>query len=154
MARDNPPRRGYNEPQRDRGGTVPNGVGQNGDGTVSRPSVIVVDDEPDVRMLLRIALELEGYRVLAEAKNGLEGLDRFHSLAPDSMIVDLSMPELGGIELIKRLRSRSSIPLVGYSAAPTREDERQLLSLGVPLVIKDAGIKALVRVLDTLTRVA
>lgn len=133
---------------------MPEGVGGGRRQNSARGSVVVVDDEPDMRMLLRVVLERTGYVVVGEAGDGLEGLDRFDSLAPDSMIVDLAMPQMGGVELIRRLRSRSAIPLVGYSAAPTREDERELLALGVPLVIKDAGVDALVRVLDTVTKVA
>ena len=132
---------------------MPNQVGgRNPDG--ARPSVVVVDDEPDMRLLLRVVLEQTGYEVVGEAADGVEALDRFHSLTPDSMVIDLSMPQMSGVELIKELRERSAIPVVGYSAAPSREDERELLALGVPLVIKDAGVDALVRVLDAVTSAA
>lgn len=132
---------------------MPDQVGGRNEGG-TRPSVVVVDDEPDMRLLLRVVLEQTGYEVVGEAADGVEALDCFDLLTPDSMVIDLSMPQMGGVELIKELRERSAIPVVGYSAAPTREDERQLLALGVPLVIKDAGVDALVRVLDAVTSAA
>jgi DNA-binding response OmpR family regulator len=110
--------------------------------------VVIVDDDPDMRLLLRTVLKRHGYDVLGEAGDGVEAMAWFHALHPDMMVVDLTMPHMGGIELINRVRALSKMPLVGYSAAPSDEDQRQLLRLGVPLVAKDAGVAALVRVLD------
>ncbi len=122
-------------------------------GSGSGTTVLVVDDEPDIRVLLRVVLERQGYTVV-EAGDGLDALAQFALHRPDAMIVDLAMPNLGGVQVIKRLRSGSSIPMVGYSAAPSREDERALIALGVPLVTKDSGIDALLRVLETITNAA
>src|SRR5438067_13833566 len=109
------------------------------DSTARACRVLVVDDEPDIRLLLRVVLEEKGYSVVAEAVDGVDALQQFSQHTPDAVVVDLSMPNLGGVEVIRRLRLTASTPMVGYSAAPSREDERALLALGVPLVTKDTA---------------
>ncbi len=68
-----------------------------------RPSVLVVDDEPDVRELLKDILETAGYEVLT-ARNGREAIERLTAAAVDLIITDLVMPEQEGIETIVRIR--------------------------------------------------
>lgn len=73
---------------------------------MSTPSkILIVDDEEDFRAILRVVLERAGYRVL-QGSNGAEGLERFAAEKPDLMIVDLSMPDMDGIEVTRRLRAQ------------------------------------------------
>ena len=68
------------------------------------PRILVVDDEPAVRDALSRALEIEGYRVELAA-DGAEGLSRLDSAEPDLMILDVTMPVMGGLEACRRVRS-------------------------------------------------
>lgn len=84
------------------------------------PSVLVVDDDDDVRELSAALLERAGFRV-ATAIDGLDALDVLDRIArPDVIMVDLMMPRMDGWELIAALRaqpSRASIPVIAVSAA-------------------------------------
>lgn len=82
-------------------------------------SVLVVDDEPDLRFLMRLVLEGVGYGV-TEAANGVDALKRIQQSRPDVVITDLMMPKMGGRELISHLqadRKLASIPIIVVSAS-------------------------------------
>ena len=77
-------------------------------------TVLVVDDEADMRFLLRVTLELAGYSVV-EAAHGEAALEQVSRLQPDAVVTDRMMPRCGGDELIRRLRAEektASIPVV------------------------------------------
>ena len=114
-------------------------------------TAMIVDDEPDIRLLLHVALESHGYAVVAEAVDGLDALEQLQTHDPDVMIVDLAMPNLGGVDLMQRLRPSTRTPMVGYTAMASAEDQERLAELGIPLVHKMQGIDTLVRVLDSIT---
>jgi len=68
-------------------------------------SAVIVDDTPDLRLLLRITLEQDGdFRVVAEAENGLEGVRMVSELQPDLVLLDLAMPVMDGLEALPRIR--------------------------------------------------
>ena len=80
--------------------------------------ILVVDDEPNMRFLVRIILEGAGYEVV-EAHHGGAALERAKESRPDLVVTDLMMPMMGGRELIDRLRSNpetGSIPILILSA--------------------------------------
>jgi DNA-binding response OmpR family regulator len=79
-----------------------NGNGNNGQ---KRQSVLVVDDESNIRLMLRTTLQSSGYRVI-EAGNGREALEAIDRDLPDVMILDLSMPVLDGMGLLRELAGR------------------------------------------------
>jgi CheY-like chemotaxis protein len=84
----------------------------------SRVRVLIVDDEPDIRFLLKSILEEGGYEVV-EAPNGAVALAHVVESRPGLVVTDLMMPVMGGAELIARLRSdpeTKSIPVVVVSA--------------------------------------
>jgi two-component system phosphate regulon response regulator PhoB len=90
-----------------------------------RERVLVVDDEPDVRMLLRTNLRASGFDVL-EAANGAEGLAIAKHDLPAVIILDLMMPEMSGIEVCRALRKHpptSRIPILMLTAKTTEEDK-------------------------------
>ncbi len=84
------------------------------------PTVLVVDDEPPIRRLLRTTLTAAGYRV-AEAETAVAGLRSLAVEKPDLVILDLGLPDHSGIELIAEIRKASRVPIVVLSA---RHDER------------------------------
>lgn len=85
------------------------------------PLVLVIDDEVQMRRLLRTTLEGGGFR-LCEAENGELGLQEAVQKKPDAVILDLGLPDLDGLEVLKRLREWSSVPVLILSV---RDGEKQ-----------------------------
>jgi DNA-binding response OmpR family regulator len=75
-----------------------------------RARVLVIDDEPDIRTLLRTLLERAGYAV-DEAADGRAGLRAFYASAPDLVVLDVAMPELDGWATLERIRDLSDVPV-------------------------------------------
>ena len=120
---------------------------------MARPTtILVVDDEPPIRRLLRTSLAAQGYAVL-EADSGTAALERAERDQPDLVILDLGLPDMSGIEVIRALRGRSSVPIVVLSV---REDERgkvEALDLGADdYVTKPFGVDELMARLRTALR--
>ncbi len=81
-------------------------------GPAKTPVILIVDDEEDFRAILKVVLERAGYTVF-QAPNGTEGLKQFSSIRPDLLIVDLSMPDMDGIEVTRRIRTQGSgVPIL------------------------------------------
>lgn len=83
-------------------------------------TILIVDDESDVRFLLRMAFEAAGHRVL-QAHHGASALERLQESRPDLIVTDVMMPVLDGPELIERLRSdpaTDAIPILVLSSQP------------------------------------
>ena len=114
--------------------------------------VLIVDDEPAIRRLLRTSLLAQGLRT-QEATNGAEALAAVAAGGIDVVVLDLGLPDLDGMELIRRLRAASAVPLVVLTA---REDERAkvaALDLGADdYVTKPFGIAELMARLRTALR--
>jgi two-component system KDP operon response regulator KdpE len=83
-------------------------------------TILVVDDEPPIRRLLRNILSVQDYAVV-EAASGTEALHRVATISPDAVILDLGLPDLDGIAVIARIRETSSVPIVVLSS---RDDEK------------------------------
>ena len=81
----------------------------------NRARVLVVDDEAQIRRALRVALRANGYDV-EEAETGEEALDAVATRPPDLVILDLGLPDLDGVEVCRRLREWSRLPIVVLSA--------------------------------------
>lgn len=116
-------------------------------------SVLIVDDEPEIRKFLRMNLEARGFEVLP-AKDGKEGLRLFGEHSVDLAIVDISMPGPDGFEVCRRIREVSQIPIIILSASSREADKVRALDLGADdYVTKPFGIPELVaRVGATLRR--
>jgi DNA-binding response OmpR family regulator len=71
-------------------------------------TILLVEDDPSVRELLKVLLEVEGYDIV-EARDGLEGLRKAGDVKPDLVIIDLMMPEVDGERVIARLRAQPSM---------------------------------------------
>jgi two-component system KDP operon response regulator KdpE len=93
------------------------------------PIVLVIDDELQIRRLLRVTLEGNGYRVF-EAATGKEGLIEAAQRRPDAIIIDLGLPDMDGVEVIKRLREWSQAPLLVLSVREGEDDKVSALDNG------------------------
>ncbi|HHW13354.1 MAG TPA: response regulator [Firmicutes bacterium] len=91
--------------------------------------ILVVDDEVQIRKLLRVALSAHGYAV-EEAATGEEGLNRAALTHPDLMILDLGLPDLDGTEVVRRLREWSPLPVIVLSVRETEPDKIAALDAG------------------------
>jgi two-component system KDP operon response regulator KdpE len=91
--------------------------------------VLVVDDEPKIRRFLHTGLELAGFKVL-EAENAAGALRMAASGSPDLIILDLSLPDLHGFEVVERLRASSSAPIIILSVVAKNDEKVRLLQAG------------------------
>ena len=85
-----------------------------------KPVALIVDDEPQIRRLLRVVLEGENYQV-QEAENGQQGLTEIANRRPAIILLDLGLPDMEGLEVLKRLREWSEAPVLVLSV---RDDEQ------------------------------
>lgn len=92
-------------------------------------SILIAEDDSDIRGLLRLYLESEGYRVL-EAEDGAQALTLAREETPDMAILDVMMPKLNGYELTRALRKFSDIPILILSAKSQDNDKILGLNLG------------------------
>jgi two-component system, NarL family, nitrate/nitrite response regulator NarL len=104
--------------------------------------VLIADDEPDVRLLLRLSLRHHDVEIVGEAADGHEVLEMCGVDPPDVVVLDLLMPRLNGFEVILELRHlHPQIGIVAHSAVAGDVVRRQMARQGIPLVLKsgDAG---------------
>ena len=111
--------------------------------TATRPTVLVVDDEPDVRELARVFLEMDGFDIVGEAVNGAEALARYDELDPppdpNVVLLDNRMPVLTGLEAAEQiLRRRPEQLVVLFSAHLSHDVQARARELGVAACISKA----------------
>jgi two-component system, OmpR family, KDP operon response regulator KdpE len=92
-------------------------------------TALVIDDERQIRKLLRIVLEQEQYRVL-EAETGKQGLSDIALRRPDVVLLDLGLPDMDGLAVLKRLREWSHVPVLILSVREGAEDKVPALDAG------------------------
>ena len=92
-------------------------------------TILLVDDEDSIQKLLAYPLEREGYRVL-QARDGEEALERFASERVDLVVLDIMLPKLDGLEVCKRLRAESEVPIIMLTARDDELDKVVGLELG------------------------
>jgi two-component system KDP operon response regulator KdpE len=95
----------------------------------SRPRVLIVDDEVQIRRLLRVTLEAAGFEV-HEAETGGLGLTEAASLHPEGMVLDLGLPDLDGKEVLRRLREWSQVPVLVLTVRDSEAETIAALDLG------------------------
>ena len=114
------------------------------------PSILLIDDEAQIRKFLRIALSAQGYRVL-EAANGEDGLAQAALHNPDLVVLDLGLPDLDGQQVLRGLREWSQVPVLVWSVRASEVQKVEALDGGAKdYVTKPFGIQeflARVRVL-------
>ena len=93
---------------------------------MSAGKILVVDDEPQIRRVMRVTLGGQGYEIV-EARSGEEALERFREHLPDLVLLDLNMPGMGGLETCRQLRAGSETPIIVLTVRsrinPARRDE-------------------------------
>ena len=92
-------------------------------------TILLVDDEDAVQKLLTYPLEQEGFRVL-QARDGQEALERFENETVDLVVLDLMLPAVDGLDVCKRLRTQSSVPIIMLTARDDELDKVVGLELG------------------------
>jgi two-component system, OmpR family, KDP operon response regulator KdpE len=94
-----------------------------------KPTVLVIDDELQIRRLLRACLDANGYRVL-EAASGQEGISEVAQHRPDIVVLDWGLPDMDGVAVLKRLREWSQVPVVMLSVRDREDDKIGALDNG------------------------
>lgn len=100
--------------------------------------LLLIDDDPDIREVASLALEIDGQYEVITAANGLEGIERARIERPDAILLDVMMPELDGPSTLERLRAVDTardIPVVFLTAKVQASERKRLASLGVRGII-------------------
>jgi two-component system KDP operon response regulator KdpE len=108
-----------------------------------KPTILLVDDEPQIRRALKTPLSQQGY-VIIEAKTGEEAIERMESERIDLIVLDMNMPGMGGLEACRELRERYDVPIIILSVRNTEKDKVAALDAGADdYVVKPVGIEEL-----------
>jgi len=119
---------------------------------MSTATVLIIEDEPDIRMLLRALLHRAELDVV-EAGAGREGLRLFHETDPDVVILDIGLPDLDGWAVIERIRDMSDVPVLMLTARGLEAEKVRGLTSGADdYVIKPFGSAELVARIQALLR--
>ena len=120
-----------------------------------KPFILIVEDDLQIRRFLRATLTAEGYAYY-EAVTAAEGLNEFNARRPDLILLDLGLPDRDGLEVIRRVRESSQMPIVVLSARGEERDKIAALDLGADdYVAKPFGVgELLARIRAALRRSA
>ena len=109
-----------------------------------RGTILIVDDEPTIIRFIRANLEANGFETLA-AMDGAKALELIERELPDLIILDIKMPKMDGLEVCRRLREWSQIPIIMLSARGDEADKVECLNLGADdYIIKPFGVVELI----------
>jgi two-component system, OmpR family, KDP operon response regulator KdpE len=109
----------------------------------SANSVLVIDDELQIRRFVSTGLELHGYTV-KEADTGTAGLSAAAHMQPDVIVLDIGLPDMSGIEVLESVRAWSNVPIIVLSIDSAQEQKVMLLKLGADdYIVKPFGIAEL-----------
>jgi two-component system KDP operon response regulator KdpE len=95
----------------------------------SKPTILVIEDEPPLQKFLRVTLGTQDYHVI-EAMTGEQGLRHAATAQPDLIVLDLGLPDIDGVEVTRRLREWTSIPIVVVSARGKEQEKVVALDAG------------------------
>jgi two-component system KDP operon response regulator KdpE len=110
---------------------------------MSGAKILVVDDEPQIRRMMRATLTSSGYQV-DEARTGEEALEKFRTFLPDLVLLDLNMPGMGGLETCREIRSGSDVPIVILTVRNAEKEKVEALDAGADdYVCKPFGMQEL-----------
>jgi two-component system KDP operon response regulator KdpE len=124
-----------------------------------RPTILVVEDEPEIRRFLRSSLEAEGYRV-AEASTARRGVVDAGTHKPDVVIVDLGLPDFDGVEVVRQVRQWSTVPILILSARTQERSKIDAFEAGAddyvtkPFSTQDLVARAQALLADPVLRLA
>jgi two-component system, OmpR family, KDP operon response regulator KdpE len=110
---------------------------------MSGANILVVDDEPQIRRVLRSTLSSQGY-VITDAKTGEEAIESVRKNKPDLVLLDVNMPGMGGIEACREIRRASEAPIIMLTVRNAERDKVLALDAGADdYVVKPFGIEEL-----------
>jgi len=110
---------------------------------MSGAKILVVDDEPQIRRMMRATLTSTGHQV-DEARTGEEALEKFREFLPDLVLLDLNMPGMGGVEACKSIRAGSDVPIIILTVRNTEKEKVEALDAGADdYVSKPFGMQEL-----------
>ena len=93
------------------------------------PQILIIDDEVQIKRFLRISLEANSYRV-HETSTGQEGILKAAHLRPDMIILDMSLPDMDGLDVLKRIREWTETPVIILSVRDSDRDKVAVLDAG------------------------
>ena len=96
---------------------------------MNKPLILIVEDDPPIRNLISVTLEAHGYRYIT-AGNAANAILEATSHNPDIMLLDLGLPDMDGVEVIRKIRSWSNMPLIVISARSDDTDKIEALDAG------------------------
>lgn len=106
-------------------------------------TILVVDDEPQIRRVMRATLSSAGYTIL-DAKSGEEALEIFRREAPDLVLLDFNLPGMDGVETCREIRAVSDVPIITVTVRNAERDKVRALDAGADdYVVKPFGIQEL-----------
>jgi two-component system KDP operon response regulator KdpE len=112
--------------------------------TSERPVVVIIEDEPQIRRFLRTSLDANEFTV-HESETGKQGLVECATRRPEVVILDLGLPDMDGVEVIRQLREWSSVPVIVLSARSQETDKIAALEAGADdYVVKPFGVGELI----------
>jgi two-component system, OmpR family, KDP operon response regulator KdpE len=110
---------------------------------VNTATILVVDDEPQIRRVMRTALASQGYTI-TEARTGEEALELMRKSQPDLVLLDVNMPGIGGLDACREIRDRSDVPIIMLTVKNTEKDKVYALDAGADdYVVKPFGMEEL-----------
>ena len=105
--------------------------------------ILIIDDEPSIRAVLRLNLQSRGFEV-AEAGDAASGLKKIESFRPDLVVLDLGLPDGNGLGVLRSIRRWSSVPVVVLTVSDAEVDKVELLESGADdYVTKPFGVSEL-----------
>jgi len=115
-------------------------------------TILVVDDEPQIRRVLRTTLTAEGYTIV-EARDGTEAFEKVREIKPDLILLDMNMPGLDGLQVCREIRSGSDVPIIMLTVRSAEKDKVRALDAGADdYVVKPFGIQELLARVRALLR--
>jgi two-component system KDP operon response regulator KdpE len=110
---------------------------------VKSATILVVDDEPQIRRVIRATLSAQGYAIV-EARDGQEALLKVRSERPDLVLLDMNMPVMDGLEACREMRAGSDMPIIMLTVRNAEKDKVRALDAGADdYVVKPFGIQEL-----------
>jgi two-component system KDP operon response regulator KdpE len=94
-----------------------------------KPVIVAIEDDPQIRRFLRTGLESHGFEI-HEAETGAQGLAEAANRRPDLVILDLGLPDMDGVEVVRKIREWSALPVIVLSARATETDKVAALDAG------------------------
>jgi two-component system KDP operon response regulator KdpE len=96
---------------------------------LSNPKILVVDDEPQIRRVMRTTLIGRGY-IVSDARSGEEALEKLHDEKPDLILLDMNMPGMGGLATCRAIRHALDVPIIILSVRSAEKDKVEALDAG------------------------